>query len=35
MGAAEGIAGKEGGGRHAAGVTWLSGSRLEGAVVTR
>lgn len=35
VGAAEGIAGKDRGGRHAAGITWLSGSQLKWAAVTR
>lgn len=33
LGAAVGVAGEEGGGGHAAGVTWLSGSRFKRAGV--
>lgn len=35
LGAAEGVAGKDRGGGHAAGVTWLPGSHFERAVVAR
>lgn len=34
MGAAEGVAGEDRGGRHAAGITGLSGSQFKRAVVT-
>lgn len=33
LGAAVGVAGEEGGGGHAAGITWLSGSQFKGAAV--
>lgn len=33
LSAAVGVAGKEGGGGHAAGITWLSGSRFKRAAV--